>query len=105
MTIERVELGVKDTSAGCACCAAPTQQDAPAETASASEDVVLVEGMTCGHCVSSVTEELTAVEGVEGVEVDLVAGGVSTVTIRRSGPLARDAVEEAVREAGYSVAR
>ena len=35
----------------------------------------LVSGMTCGHCVSAVTEEIGKLDGVTGVEVDLVAGG------------------------------
>lgn len=46
---------------------------------------VSVSGMTCGHCVSSVTEELEAVDGVERVAVDLNAGGISTVTISSAG--------------------
>ncbi len=45
---------------------------------------VNVSGMTCGHCVSSVSEELEALSGVEKVDVDLNAGGISTVTITSS---------------------
>ena len=48
---------------------------------------VNVSGMTCGHCVSSVTEELEALAGVEKVDVDLKAGGISTVTITSSEAL------------------
>lgn len=40
-----------------------------------------VDGLTCGHCVGHVTTELTAVEGVQDVRVDLVAGGTSTVHV------------------------
>ncbi|MGN6598207.1 MAG: heavy-metal-associated domain-containing protein [Actinomycetales bacterium] len=65
--------------------------------------VYRVQGMTCGHCVSAVTQELTALEGVESVEVDLVAGGTSAVTVRSAAPLAPDAVREAVDEAGYEL--
>ena len=43
-----------------------------------------VTGMTCEHCVAAVTEELTALEGVSAVSVDLVAGGTSTVTVESS---------------------
>jgi len=64
---------------------------------------VSVSGMTCGHCVSSVTEELEAVEGVERVAVDLNAGGVSTVTISSRGELSPEEIGEAVAEAGYLV--
>lgn len=64
----------------------------------------LVAGMTCGHCVSAVTEELSAIDGVESVSVDLNAGGVSTVDVTVSRPLAAADVEAAVVEAGYSLA-
>ncbi|KQY96321.1 hypothetical protein ASD19_10325 [Microbacterium sp. Root53] len=60
--------------------------------------------MTCSHCVSSVTEELSALPGVQRVSVDLVAGGVSTVTVDSDAPLDADAVAAAVDEAGYTLA-
>jgi len=63
-----------------------------------------VTGMTCGHCVQAVTTELTALPGVSGVAVELVNGGVSTVTVTSEGPLDDDAVRAAVEEAGYDVA-
>jgi copper chaperone CopZ len=46
-----------------------------------------VAGMTCSHCVSSVTEELASLAGVTAVQVEIVAGGVSTVTVRSAGAL------------------
>ena len=64
---------------------------------------VNVSGMTCGHCVSSVSEELEALSGVEKVEVDLNAGGISTVTITSSEALQSSEIGEAVAEAGYLV--
>ena len=63
-----------------------------------------VTGMTCGHCVGAVREELGALDGVRAVEVDLVAGGTSTVTVTSDAPLAEDAVRAAVDEAGYALA-
>ena len=42
---------------------------------------VNVSGMTCGHCASSVTEELSEIPGVTSVDVDLHAGGTSPVSI------------------------
>ena len=42
------------------------------------ETTFTVTGMTCGHCASSVTEEITKIDGVTGVEVD-VASGLVTV--------------------------
>lgn len=64
---------------------------------------VLVSGMTCGHCVKSVTEELSSLDGVQDVSVDLVAGGTSTVTVTSDATLDVDAVRGAVDEAGYAV--
>jgi copper chaperone len=59
-----------------------------------------VQGMTCGHCASAVSEEVSALDGVRSVEVDLVAGGVSTVRVVSEAPLADDAVAAALDEAG-----
>ena len=60
-----------------------------------------VTGMTCEHCVASVTEELTALADVTGVAVDLATGSV-TVTSERW--LSTQEVTEAVTEAGYKLA-
>ena len=60
-----------------------------------------VSGMTCGHCVNSVTEELTALAGVKNVAVDLNSGGTSTVTSTLT--IEPDEISEAVAEAGYLV--
>lgn len=57
-----------------------------------------VEGMTCAHCVASVTEEVGALAGVTRVAVDLATGDL-TVTSDRPLPTAQ--VETAVTEAGY----
>jgi copper chaperone CopZ len=64
-------------------------------------DTYNVTGMTCEHCVAAVTEELGALEGVTAVDVDLVAGGTSTVTVTSAAPLDPTLVAEAVDEAGY----
>ena len=56
-------------------------------TTSPATTIISVSGMTCGHCVSAVSEELEALDGVEAVNVDLNAGGISTVTITSSGEL------------------
>jgi copper chaperone CopZ len=58
-----------------------------------------VEGMTCQHCVASVTEEVTEVAGVERVEVDLATGRVTV----SGADVPEDAVRAAVAEAGYRV--
>lgn len=63
-----------------------------------------VTGMTCGHCVAAVQEEVGAIDGVTAVDVALVAGGTSTVTVTSEAPLTDEAVREAVDEAGYVLA-
>ena len=63
----------------------------------------LVTGMTCGHCVSSVTEELGEIEGVDAVVVELNVGGASKVHVSASAPLDIAAVRAAVSEAGYEL--
>jgi len=59
-----------------------------------------VDGMTCGHCASAVTEELEALDGVTAVEVALVAGGTSTVTVDATRELTPAEVAVALDEAG-----
>ena len=60
-----------------------------------------VTGMTCGHCVASVTEEVQEIPGVTDVSVDLASGRLSVTS---SGALDDDAVRAAVEEAGYQLA-
>ena len=64
-----------------------------------------VTGMTCGHCVSAVTDELTIIPGVETVNVTLVPDGESRVTVISEDPVSHDAIDAAIDEAGYQVAR
>jgi copper chaperone len=59
-----------------------------------------VPGMSCGHCRAAVAEELTAVRGVEGVDVDLET---KLVVVRGEGVSDED-VRAAIREAGYEAA-
>ena len=59
-----------------------------------------VTGMTCGHCVASVTEEISEIPGVESVDVVLDSG---LVTVTSLTDLERAQVEEAVTEAGYTL--
>jgi copper chaperone len=59
-----------------------------------------VSGMTCAHCVTSVTEEITAIDGVTDVAVDLPTG---TVAVTSDRPLDPAEVRAAVEEAGYAL--
>ncbi|MEX5721738.1 heavy-metal-associated domain-containing protein [Geodermatophilus maliterrae] len=60
-----------------------------------------VVGMTCGHCVTAVTEEVSGLPGVTDVSVDLDSGGL---TVTSDTPVGDDDVRAAVEEAGYEVA-
>jgi copper chaperone CopZ len=60
----------------------------------------VVEGMTCGHCRLSVTEEVAAVSGVEAVDADITTGRLTV----RGEDIDDTAVREAVAEAGYRLA-
>jgi len=69
-----------------------------------STQTVGVQGMTCGHCVKAVTEEVSAIPGVSYGTVELVIVGASTVAITASEPLSDDAIRAAVAGAGYPLA-
>jgi copper chaperone len=62
--------------------------------------VYSVQGMSCGHCAGAVTRELSALDGVTGVHVDLEA---KKVTVGSTRELAEDEVRAAVDEAGYEL--
>ena len=66
-----------------------------------SQSTYTVTGMTCGHCVASVTEEITDIDGVTDVAVDLPVGAV---TVTSNQPLDQAQVRVAVEEAGYQLA-
>jgi copper ion binding protein len=66
-----------------------------------SENTFTVTGMTCGHCVASVTEEISEIDGVTDVAVDLPTGAVRVTSTK---PLDSADVRAAVEEAGYQLA-
>ena len=66
-----------------------------------SQSTYTVTGMTCEHCVASVTEEITDIDGVTDVAVDLPTG---VVTVASDQPLDQAQVRAAVDEAGYQLA-
>jgi copper chaperone len=57
-------------------------------------------GLTCGHCVHAVTDELTALDGVNEVEVHLVEGGTTVITITGDREVGEDELAAALDEAG-----
>jgi copper chaperone len=65
-----------------------------------STSTYTVSGMTCSHCVNAVTEEVSQLDGVRDVQVDLATGAV---TVTSDAPLDESAVRGAVEEAGYEL--
>lgn len=59
-----------------------------------------VAGMTCGHCVAAVTEEIAKLDNITSVDIDLASGAV---TVESDGPVDPAAFAAAVDEAGYEV--
>ena len=58
-------------------------------------------GKTCGHCVTSITEEVQEIPGVTDVDVVLETG---SLTVTSAEPVDDAAVKTAVEEAGYQLA-
>ena len=65
-----------------------------------TEQTYTVTGMTCGHCALSVTEEVTAIDGVTDVTVDVPTG---RVTVTSETQLPTTTIRAAVEEAGYQL--
>jgi copper chaperone CopZ len=64
------------------------------------QTTINVSGMTCGHCVSAVTMELSLLPSVTEVEVDLETG---QVTITSDIAMDQTQVATAIDEAGYEL--
>ena len=101
-----------DAGHACTCCAGAATSAQPIAVGDSSQteqtartEQFLVTGMTCAHCVASVTEEVSAVAGVESVDVELSVGGESVVTVVSSGPISADEIRDAVAEAGYALVK
>ncbi|MBC3179141.1 heavy-metal-associated domain-containing protein [Corynebacterium lujinxingii] len=94
-------------SHGCSCCGPDSHADtasipaASDSSAGGSSSSYQVTGLTCGHCVKRVTQALQALPQVDDVQIDLAAGGVSTVTV--TGVVPPEMVRWAIEEAGYTV--
>jgi len=97
----RQDLGLTDASCACGTHSNTTAVNAAAPSKESS-NTFQVTGMTCSHCVASVTKELGKLAGPENVTVSLVPGGVSIVTVA-GATLDRSAVAAAIDEAGYEL--
>ena len=71
------------------------------ESIMSTTTVFTVTGMTCGHCVAAVTDEVSKIDHVNSVHIDLANGAV---TVESEGPIDRVQFAAAVDEAGYEVA-
>ena len=67
---------------------------------SSSTRTYFVTGMTCGHCVHAVTQEVRAIPGVTEVSVDLDADGPSRLTVAAEPSLSDSTIAAALDEAG-----
>jgi copper chaperone len=66
-----------------------------------AQRVYSVPDVSCEHCVSAITGELTQIDGVEDVKVDLES---KTVTVTASESVAEDRIREGIDEAGFDIA-
>ena len=97
-----IQIGIDEqATAGDGCCGGGCCGGNGADAPAGVTAEVLVEGMTCSHCVNSVIEEVDAVPGVRGVTVSLVPGGQSKVFVQSDAPVDERRLREAIAEAGY----
>lgn len=93
-----------DGACNCCCGSNDTAELATNTETDASTTSYGVDGMTCSHCVTAVTNALTALDGVTAVDVQLEPNGTSQVTVARGTPLTDEQVAGAIAEAGYALA-
>ena len=65
-----------------------------------SNQIFPVTGLTCGHCVGAITTELSAVPGVTDVQIDLVVGGTSALSVTADKTITDAELTAALEEAG-----
>ncbi|MCU1522715.1 MAG: hypothetical protein JWN19_3100 [Arthrobacter sp.] len=97
-TESRRDLPAVSSASGCS--SSSETSDSAATTGGAE---YALEGLTCGHCVETVQESVTAVNGVETASVELVPGGRARLVISGSASDEAVAVRDAVTSAGYNL--
>jgi copper chaperone CopZ len=65
-----------------------------------SNQIFPVTGLTCGHCVGAITTELRALPGVTDVQIDLVVGGTSALSVTADKTITDAELTAALEEAG-----
>lgn len=64
------------------------------------EKILKVDGMTCGHCKARVEKVVSAIDGVDSVEVDLTS---KNVTVKMSKDISEQTLSDVIVDAGYEV--
>jgi copper chaperone CopZ len=67
-----------------------------------AEKTVQIKGMTCGHCEGRVSAEILAIPGVASVAV---SAEKAQATITSDLEISGEAIESAIKKAGYSLAQ
>ncbi|NOJ60922.1 heavy metal-associated domain-containing protein [Arthrobacter sp. 260] len=98
------DLTLTDTSSsGCACCAPQDSKTTSVPTVGSISASFGVAGLTCGSCASRVTSAVGEIDDVTDVQINLVSGGTSTVTVLSNQAVPAAAVRSAVEQAGYQL--
>lgn len=99
------DLPIRDTSPGgsCGCCTPQQATESSATTKDAVTAEYSVTGLTCGSCAGRVSSALTALDGVQDVQITLVPGGTSTVSVISGQSLDQTSVQDVVEKAGYQL--
>lgn len=102
-----LQLADKNAGGGCGCgCGCSSSESAATQDADVAAgggvatQTFLVTGMTCGHCVGAVRDEVSQIPGVVAVDVTLVPSGTSTLVVTSTAPVPADAVAAALDQAG-----
>jgi len=61
---------------------------------------IKVKGMSCQHCVASVTKALSEIEGISGVKMNLEKG---EATFNENTPVAPETIKDAITRIGFEV--
>lgn len=96
-------LPLVDSGCGCGPAHDHSQHRAPAAPEPAGGQTYPLVGLTCGHCVASVTEEVQDIDGVRSVDIDPLPGGESRITVTGDHELLLGRVAATVSEAGYEL--
>ncbi|MBE0010240.1 MULTISPECIES: heavy-metal-associated domain-containing protein [unclassified Arthrobacter] len=97
-------LTLTDTSSSeCACCAPQDNKTKSVPAAGSLSASFGVTGLTCGSCASRVSSAVGEIDDVTDVQIDLVSGGTSTVTVLSNQAVPAAAVRSAVEQAGYQL--